>query len=209
MKRLLIFALITVSTFGVLAITKLYYVPEAIISLDINRLKEKGAIAFEFCKNHKLDTTYCILIDMSIHSGKNRIVVWDFKSDQIMDQGLVSHGCCDLPWGGDLSRTNPEFKNIPDSHCSSLGKYSIGKRGYSQWGINVNYKLHGLESTNNLAYERIIVLHSWVAIPEEECFPNGTPEGWGCPAVSNEFMKRLDEKLKHKSKDVLLWIFYD
>ena len=39
---------------------------------------------------------------------------------------------------------------IRDSYCSSLGKYKVGIRSYSKWGINVHYKLHGLEATNNL-----------------------------------------------------------
>jgi len=175
--------------------------------LKIERLEEKAKEAKEFCKQNNLDTNYCVLIDMRVHSGKNRMVIWDFSNDSILDQGMVSHGCCELPWGSDLSKTSPVFSNVPESHCSSLGKYRIGKRGYSQWGINVNYKLHGLEKSNSKAYERFIVLHSWEAISEEECYPNGTPEGWGCPAVSNAFMKRLDARLKDKKKDILLWIF--
>jgi len=90
---------------------------------------------------------------------------------------------------------------------SSLGKYRIGKRGYSNWGINVNYKLHGLEASNSNAYKRIIVLHSWKDIPNDEVYPRGCPEGWGCPAVSNDFMRKLDVLLKNSRKSVLMWVY--
>jgi hypothetical protein len=67
--------------------------------------------------------------------------------------------------------------------------------------------LHGLESTNNNAVKRQIVLHSWSDVADKEVYPHGTPEGWGCPAVGNNFMKILDGKLKQTEQPVLLWIF--
>lgn len=180
---------------------------EARYELDYARIKAKAKQALIYCKENKLETNYCFLLDMSIHSGRERFFIWDFLKDTLIEKGMVSHGCGDNPWGYDFSKSNPIFSNTPESHLSSLGKYKIGARGYSQWGINVNYKLHGLESTNSKAYERYIVLHSWEMIPNNPIYPSGTPEGWGCPAVSNDFMKRLDERLKNKSKDVLLWIY--
>jgi hypothetical protein len=67
--------------------------------------------------------------------------------------------------------------------------------------------MHGLEATNNNALSREIVLHGWDAISDHEIYPDGTPEGWGCPAVSNTFMTTLDRILKDRKKPVLLWIF--
>ena len=168
-------------------------------------LKIKADEALAFCKKKDMNTDLCILIDYSIHSGKKRMFVYNFKKDSVILSGMVSHGCGDNPWGIDGTKTSPTFSNTPESHESSLGKYKIGNRGYSSWGINVNYKLHGLESSNSKAYERIIVLHSWDMVSHDECYPNGTPEGWGCPAVSNQFMKELDVLLKSVKKPVLLW----
>jgi hypothetical protein len=91
------------------------------------------------------------------------------------------------------------------SHCSSIGKFVILDRGVSQWGIKVNYILQGKEKTNSNARSRAVVLHSWEAISNDEVYPEGTPEGWGCPAVSNESMKEIDEILK-QNKKVLMWI---
>ena len=171
------------------------------------RINAKASEALQFCKKHQLDTTFCILIDMKIHSGKSRFFVFDLQQNKVIRQGLVSHGCGAEAWAWDETKTNPVFSNTPESHLSSLGKYAIKERGWSNWGINVNYKLDGLEASNSNARKRVIVLHSWDEVPNEEIYPSGTPEGWGCPAVSNEMMKYLDKKLKQTDKDVLLWIF--
>lgn len=88
-----------------------------------------------------------------------------------------------------------------------MGKYKIGKRGISSWGIGINYLLLGLDSSNNNALKRKIVLHSWDKIPNEETYPGGIPEGWGCPATSDDFMRRLDLKIKLSSNPVLLWVY--
>ena len=171
------------------------------------RLKLKSKDAVTFCKANGYNTDFCILIDMSIHSGKKRAFLWDMKKDSILAEGMCAHGCGSNPWGETFTKEKPKFSNTPDSHCSSIGKFKIGKRGYSSWGINVNYLMHGLESTNTNALKRQIVLHSWDDVPEREVYPNGTPEGWGCPAVANGFMKIVDPKLKASEKPVLLWMF--
>jgi hypothetical protein len=99
-----------------------------------------------------------------------------------------------------------KFSNTDNSHCTSAGKYKIGKRDYSTWGINVKYWLHGLEQTNSNAEKRIVVLHSWADVPDREIFPGYAPLSWGCPAVSDNFMRKLDTKLQKTKKPVLLWI---
>lgn len=160
-----------------------------------------------YCSEYKLNTNYAILIDMSIHSGKNRLLVVDLQNDSIIQKGLCSHGCCESSWSSDETAESAVFSNVHESHCSSLGKYKIGKRGYSSWGIHVNYKLHGLEKTNSNAFDRLIVLHSWDEVPDTELYPDGTPEGWGCPAVSNEMMEKLDSLIKTQKQPLLLWIY--
>lgn len=182
-------------------------IEEQSYSIDTLRLQNKAKEALNFCKKNKMNTNYCILIDMQIHSGRNRLFLWDFKEKRIKESGLCSHGCGDEPWGADETKDTPVFSNQPDSHLSSLGKYKIGKRGWSNWGIHVNYKLHGLDKTNSNAYKRIIVLHSWEAVEKEESYPIGTPEGWGCPAINNDKMKVLDDYLKKEHIPLLLWVY--
>lgn len=174
-------------------------------SIDLDKLKKKSREAHKYCLDNNLNSELFILIDYSLHSGVNRFVVWDFKRDTIRDAFLVSHGCGKSPWGKDFSKTNATFSNVPDSHCSSLGKYIIGKRGYSNWGIHVNYLLHGQDESNNNALKREIILHSWEDISDEETYPKGTPEGWGCPAISNNNMKKIDKLLQNSKKQVLMW----
>ncbi|WP_163408733.1 murein L,D-transpeptidase catalytic domain-containing protein [Flavobacterium ajazii] len=161
--------------------------------------------ARQFCKNNNLNQNKFILIDLGIHSGLKRFFIYDFKDKKISKSYMVSHGCGANEWGRTSSKTDASISNEFDSHCSSLGKYVILDRGVSQWGIKVNYVLKGKEKSNSNAISRAIVLHSWEAIPDNEVFPEGTPEGWGCPAVSNESMKEIDELLK-KNKKVLMWI---
>lgn len=161
--------------------------------------------AKQYCKTNKLNQDKFILIDLGLHSGLQRFFVYDFQQKKIIKSYIVSHGCGDNQWGKTSSKENAPVSNEFDSHCSSLGKYVISDRGVSQWGIKVNYLLQGKEKTNSNAVNRAIVLHSWEAVPNDEVYPEGTPEGWGCPAVSNESMTEIDKILK-QNKNVLMWI---
>lgn len=151
-----------------------------------------------------MDTTICFLVNMSIHSGKNRFFVWDFSKNTLVNSGLCCHGM-----GGGSTEEKPVFSNWEGSYCTSLGKYATGKRAYSQWGIHVHYKLKGLESSNSNAFKRIVVLHSFDPIEEHEIYPEHLPMGWslGCPVVDNKMMRSIDNILQKKKKPVLLWIY--
>ena len=162
--------------------------------------------AESYCKTNNLNTDYYILIDLSIHSGRNRFFVYNFKTKKNDFEKLTTHGSCDVFEDNETSWEKAKFSNKIDSHCSSSGKYSIGEKGYSKWGINIKYWLKGLESTNVNSVKRITVLHSWEAVADKEVYPTYAPLSWGCPAVSNEFMTILDVKLQAATKPVLLWI---
>jgi len=162
--------------------------------------------AKNYCRSRKLESDFYLLIDLSRHSGLKRFFIWDFKKDTIINSFLVSHGCNKNPWGKDYTKEKAIVSNTDGSHCSSVGKYIIGNRSYSEWGIKIKYTLTGLDVTNSNAEKREIVLHSWNRVPEQEVFPNGCPEGWGCHAISNTSMKLIDTKLRSSKKNVLLWI---
>lgn len=168
------------------------------------RLKEKAQIAKEFCETKKLNTEFCVLVDFSLHSGRNRLFIWDFKRDTITHKSLCAHG-----YGKGSTKRTPVFSNVEGSYCSSLGKYKIGAKAPSQWGIKIHYKLHGLESTNSNAFKRWVVLHSYSPVPTQEIYPTHLPLGWsqGCPVVSDEMMRTLNDLLESEKKSVLLWIF--
>ncbi|MDR0307662.1 MAG: murein L,D-transpeptidase catalytic domain family protein [Chitinispirillales bacterium] len=169
---------------------------------------EKAKEALLFCKTNHYNTDFCILVDMKIHSGKYRLFVYDFNNQEIERQALCAHG----RGKGDKKSTGdkPLFSNQEGSLLTSLGKYRIGDRSSSRWGIYIHYKLHGLEAGNNNAFKRIVVLHSYSLVPSSEMYPSHMPMGWseGCPVVDDETMTYLDTKLKDSKKPVLLWIYY-
>jgi hypothetical protein len=174
---------------------------------DVNKTKRKAGEALQFCKSKNFNTDFCILIDMSLHSGVKRFFIWDFKANSISKQYLVGHGCGSNSWSEDDSKDQPKFSNEDGSHLSALGKYKLEGRGYSDWGIHVKYLMHGLEESNNNALKRFIVFHSWNLMSDDEVFPEGSPEGWGCPTISNNAMKEIDPMLQQSKKPVLMWIY--
>jgi len=176
-------------------------------SIDLKQTHLKANEALLFCKKKKFNASFCVLIDMSLHSGVNRFFVWDFKKDTLIKSFLVGHGCGNSPWSYDYSKDKPVFSNVDGSHCTAIGKYKIGERGYSSWGINVKYLMHGLDKTNDNALARQIVFHGWDQMSEKECYPYGSPEGWGCPTLANNHMRYMDDKLKASKKPVLMWIY--
>ncbi|RBQ02609.1 murein L,D-transpeptidase catalytic domain-containing protein [Pedobacter miscanthi] len=173
--------------------------PVAINKISSNRINE----ALTFCKKNKMDTSIAIMVDMSIHSGKNRIFVYDFTRKEIIIEGLCAHGV-----GGGSTPTKPVFSNKEGSYCTSLGKYKVKGRAYSNWGINVHYKMYGLEKTNSNAFKRIVVLHSYTPIPAQEIYPQTLfGQSAGCPVLSDATMRKIDTLLKTRKKPVLLWIY--
>jgi hypothetical protein len=175
---------------------------------DSIRLSEKATEALAFCRTNDYNTDFCILIDMKIHSGKYRMFIWNFNDNAIERKALCAHGC----GKGDNESTGaqPVFSNVSGSLLTSLGKYKIGIRSYSQYGIHAHYKMHGLEKTNNNAFKRQIVLHSHNPVPANEIYPAHLPMGWsfGCPVTDNATMTCLDAKLKTGTKPILIWIYY-
>lgn len=162
--------------------------------------------ALAFCKSKNYNEDFYFLLDLSIHPGKNRFFVYDFKQKKITSQNLVTHGSCDVLTENPDKWEKAKFSSKNDSHCSMKGKYEIGKRDYSQWGSHTKYWLHGLEESNKNAEKRVVVLHSWEAVSNTEVYPEVTALSWGCPAVSLDFFAVLDAKLKEVKKPVLLWI---
>ena len=168
------------------------------------RLWEKAQAGKAYCDKNGYNTNYCFLVDFSIPSGKKRFFVWDFKGDSIKYSSLCAHG-----YGKESTPKKPVYSNVEGSYCSSLGKYKVGIRSYSKWGINVHYKLHGLESTNSNAFKRYIVLHSYTPVPTLEIYPMHLPLGisQGCPVICDDAMRKVDALLKVEKKPVLLWIY--
>jgi hypothetical protein len=159
-----------------------------------------------FANQKKIRQDYFLLFDLRIHSGKKRLFLVDLQTGKAVDSFMVAHGAGANPWGRDFTKDKPQTSNTVNSHLTSVGKYLLGNRDYSSWGIHTKYWLYGQDSTNSNAVKRVVVLHSWDHTPEEEVYPDGTPESWGCPAVSDRTMKKLDELLSSSNKKMLFWI---
>lgn len=159
-----------------------------------------------YCKKNGFSTDFYYLVDLSVHPGKFRFFVYDFKKDSITHKNIVTHGSCDVFEENPDQWEKAKFDPRQNSHCSMKGKFKIGKRDYSSWGIKVKYWLHGMEEQNKSAVDRVVVLHSWSAVTNKEIYPRVSPLSWGCPAVSDAFMRILDQQLQATSRPVLLWI---
>lgn len=163
------------------------------------KLQQKASEARKFVQQKRFNDDICFLIDMSLPSGKNRFFIYDLKKDSLLNSGLVAHGNCYEYW-----LEGRRYSNVVGSGCTSLGKYKIGYPYTGKFGYS--YKLYGLDSTNNNAFERTVVLHSYSSVPETEtseeiCQSNG------CPMVSSAFLEHLKKIINASKKPLLLWIY--
>lgn len=151
--------------------------------------------------NSSYNTKIAFLVDMRIKSGKNRFFVYDLVNDKILDEGLVAHGS-----GSETAiKGNLKFSNEPNSNATSIGRYVIGKAYKGIFGKS--YKLSGLDESNNNAFKRAVVLHSYSAVPEEEQEYYIT-RSHGCPMVSEAFFKRLEKIIDSSKSNIILDIYY-
>jgi hypothetical protein len=140
------------------------------------------------------------LADMHLHSGKNRFFIFDALKDSVIGAGLVAHGHANR--GYSLS---PQFSNKPGSSCTAAGMYKIGKCYPGSFGAA--YRLFGLDSTNNNALVRHIVLHAHDCIPEREPYPDPICNSSGCVMVSPAFFSVIRSLLDTAKRPVLLLVF--
>lgn len=167
----------------------------------MNRLKQKAEMARDYANANGYNMVYCFLVDMHMPSGKNRFFVYNLETDSVEIAGLVSHGKGSENGSEDLS-----FSNKPNSYCTSLGRYKIGRSYNGDFGLS--YKLMGLDKTNNKAFTRSVVLHSYNGVPNKEVYPALICVSEGCPTVSPEFLSQVKTYLDASQQPILLWIYY-
>jgi len=179
---------------------------ETIENLDTfpiqSRLNSKiPAIQTFLKKNPSYNQKIVILIDMKQNSGKYRFFVYNLDSMKVVSKSLVAHGS-----GSETGIPDSlTFSNIPNSYCTSLGKYKIGSSYIGAFGKS--YKLHGLDPTNNKALARAVVLHRYGCVPDEEQ-PYEICNSLGCPMVSENYFLELDKYISSSSKPILMEIYY-
>jgi L,D-transpeptidase catalytic domain len=165
----------------------------------VKALHSKVLTAKQFIVKNKYNKDVCFLIDMKLRSGSNRFFVYDLKNDSVLQSGVVTHGRCNERW-----LTGRKYGNEPGCGCTSLGKYKIGNAYNGRFGLA--YKLHGLDSTNNNAFKRFVVLHAHDCVPENEVWSD-ICQSDGCPTVSPGFLQELKTIINQSKKPTLLWIY--
>ncbi|MFQ3173904.1 MAG: hypothetical protein ACI9WT_000466 [Flavobacterium sp.] len=168
---------------------------ESKLSIQINEVKKVVDADYRYNKE------IAFFIDMGIESGRYRFFVYNLKTNEIIDEGLVTHGL------GSEKKANGQltFSNVNNSLSTSLGNYSIGDSYSGSYGKA--YKLYGLDETNSNAFARSIVLHKMSTIPDQE---QNEPieKSFGCPAVNELYFERLANIIDNSNSKVILNIYY-
>lgn len=130
---------------------------------------------------------YFSVIDYRAPSNVPRYFLIDTQ-DMSAERFLVAHGRGSDPDYDGLADT---FSNIKDSKMTSLGAFVTGKTYYGAHGLSL--KLKGLSPQNDLAEERLIVIHG-----ADYVSPNRSILGrsWGCPALERDVAERIIPLIK-------------
>jgi L,D-transpeptidase catalytic domain len=174
-----------------------YITPEYNLATELARVKLHYTGLKLYAAANKLSAQYIFVIDMRLPSYKKRFFVYNQKNDSLIATALVSHGVGTETYKGYLI-----FSNIPDSRMSSLGKYKIGVSYNGTYGFS--YRLHGLDSTNNKALQRGVVIHSYPTVPNTERAEGPIVLSYGCPMVSPNFLQQLKGYISSQKKTLIL-----
>ncbi|SEO18024.1 L,D-transpeptidase catalytic domain [Flavobacterium sp. CF108] len=176
---------------------------DILTELELIRLNDHVKEVKSFtASNYGYSRKIAFLVDMKIKSGKNRFFVYDLENEKIIDQGLVAHGSgSETGIKGDIL----QFSNMPNSNCTSLGRYSVEKPYKGVFGKA--FRLAGLDETNSNALKRAIVLHCYKEVPDEEK-EYYIINSHGCPMVSEVFFKRLEKIIDSSDSKIMLSVYY-
>ena len=145
-----------------------------------------------------LNRNYITFVNFSLDSIYHRMYLIDMR-DYTVQSFLVAHG------SGSVNPKDPSqarrFSNIRDSDMSSLGLFLTdvepwdGANGYS-------LRMHGLENSNNNAYERFIEIHGADYV-NDDINPLGRSKG--CFAVDKKYSREIIDKVIGASL-LMAWI---
>jgi hypothetical protein len=133
------------------------------------------------------------VIDYSLPSSKQRMWIFDVKSEKLLYNTFVAHG-----QNSGMNVPN-HFSNTPSSKATSLGTFItrdtyIGSKGYS-------LNLQGLEKGfNDNAYSRRVVMHgAWYMEPTFIKKAGRAGRSWGCPSIAQTMAKPVINTIKNGS----------
>ena len=125
------------------------------------------------------------IIDYTLPSTEERLVVIDLESRELLYKSLVAHG---RNTGANYAE---EFSNTPGSLQSSLGFYVTGDDYYGMHGKSL--ELNGVDTLyNEQADLRNIVVHgAWYCSDEFIERHGRLGRSWGCPALPLEVSEEI------------------
>ncbi|MDV7695738.1 murein L,D-transpeptidase catalytic domain family protein [Chryseobacterium soli] len=155
----------------------------------------------DYLKGKNYNQDIAVFINFKVPSGKYRYFVYDLKNDKILQKAVVSHGS-----GSVIPHSNTlKFSNIEGSYQSSLGKYEIRESYIGKFGKS--YRLNGLDTTNDNAISRAIILHSYSCIPDKESEASACLS-LGCPMLSQNAFNQTAKYIDQSNLPIILYAFY-
>ena len=167
--------------------------------LSQDRIKQ----AYLYCCQHNMNKNVAIFVDYSIHSGKNRFIVYDFQKKKVILSSLCTHGN-----GGGSTENKPVFSNQYGSNCSSLGMFKVGRYITTTRAKLPAFLLDGLSATNSNARKRQILIHPYYTVCDIPTYPFHAPMNvsQGCFVISPLKFQAL-KTFFQQGKPVLLWAY--
>ncbi len=151
----------------------------------------RGYLKLKFA-NRLENEQYLTVIDFSSSANEERFYLIDMFNQKIVYKSLVAHGA---KTGEEFAE---DFSNLESSHKSSLGFYLTGETYNGRHDFSL--KLDGLESFNDNARARGIVIHAAEYVSEEFIENNGRlGRSYGCPSLPFENYFDIISKIKNKS----------
>ncbi|MBY5898031.1 hypothetical protein HFN45_32525 [Rhizobium leguminosarum] len=139
------------------------------------------------------------IIDFRKRSDERRFHIFDMEEESV-DSYLCAHGKGSDPENTGFARS---FSNMDGSNKSSLGVYQCAETYYGDHGYSM--RLDGLESTNDQARHRAIVIHAANYVSEAFAEENNrVGRSLGCPAVDAKFSAGIIDRLKSGSL-IIAW----
>lgn len=168
----------------------------------LKHIRERVCMLRAWCCCRGYNSRIAIFVDLSLHSGRNRFVVWDFVAEKPLLICPVSHGSGSVK--SHVRSAYARISNEDGSHLSSVGRAVVAERYEGRYGIA--YRLDGLEDSNSNLRPRCVVLHGWEHTTSFPIYPIPTVGSFGCPVLSTKMMARVDEILQTQ-KGVIIEIF--
>lgn len=130
---------------------------------------------------------YLSVIDYRAPSNVPRYFLID-TTDMSAQAFLVAHGRGSDP---DYDGLADQFSNVEGSKMTSLGAFVTGNTYYGAHGLSL--KLKGLSPQNDLAEQRLIVIHGADYVNAGR---GVLGRSWGCPALERDVAERVIPLIK-------------